>query len=134
MSEKTNISIVVFCILFLIIIWCFIGFYFGIFQYLYNYVIYSNNNTNQQNTSSYQIDQSTNDYNPDDKNIEILNTFRDPIPDSVLITDEHRKKNLNYQILQGLPWDRDVGNCEVLKSTDRDLYKTVQDNIVITFY
>lgn len=33
-----------------------------------------------------------------------------------------------------LPWDREVGHCEVLKNNDRDLYKTVQDVKTITFF
>lgn len=33
-----------------------------------------------------------------------------------------------------LPWDKEVTHCEVLKHTDRDLYKNVQDVNMITFY
>lgn len=33
-----------------------------------------------------------------------------------------------------LPWDREVGHCEILKDNDRDLYKTVQDVKTLTIY
>jgi hypothetical protein len=33
-----------------------------------------------------------------------------------------------------LPWDREVGYCDILKNTDDDLYKTVHNTKTITFY
>lgn len=33
-----------------------------------------------------------------------------------------------------LPWDTDVTSCDILKDTDQDLYKNVQNSHVITFY
>lgn len=33
-----------------------------------------------------------------------------------------------------LPWDREIGFCEVLKGSDRDLYSNVIDNTIVTFF
>jgi hypothetical protein len=51
------------------------------------------------------------------------------IPDENLLLED-KNRNLGTE----LPWDREVGFCEVLDSTDRDLYKNVQDSTTITFY
>jgi hypothetical protein len=58
------------------------------------------------------------------------NTFRDPIPDQSLLPPDSNTRDLGVD----LPWDREVGHCEVLKDRDRDLYKTVLNTNVITFY
>lgn len=53
-----------------------------------------------------------------------------PIPDDQLGLAADKGRNFGIE----LPWDREVGYCEVLKNTDRDLYKNVQDSTTITFY
>jgi len=58
-----------------------------------------------------------------------INTFKDPIPDEDLLSGDSDREFGN-----DLPWDREIGYCEVLKGTDNDMYKTVQDDITITFY
>lgn len=52
------------------------------------------------------------------------------ISDEDIISKESRDRNFGNE----LPWDREVGFCEVLKNTDRDLYQNVQDSTTIVFY
>lgn len=33
-----------------------------------------------------------------------------------------------------LPWDKEVGQCDIVKNMDIDLYKNVQDSKIITFW
>ncbi len=52
------------------------------------------------------------------------------IPDSQLGLADDTSRNFGTE----LPWDEEIGFCDVLKGTDRDLYKNVQDSSTITFY
>ena len=52
------------------------------------------------------------------------------IPDSQLGLTDDTSRNFGTE----LPWDEEIGFCDVLKGTDRDLYKNVQDSSTITFY
>jgi hypothetical protein len=52
------------------------------------------------------------------------------VPDNALITQDDVSRNYGDE----LPWDREIGFCEVLKGTDRDLYQNVQNSTIITFY
>ena len=80
--------------------------------------------------------QSTNNNDPDDVRNSVMytaakNKFLDPnakIPDLILLDSE------NKDIWNELPWDKEVSHCDILKDTDRDLYKNVVDSIAITFY
>ena len=53
-----------------------------------------------------------------------------PISDNRLIVDTEKSRDFGIE----LPWDREVGFCEVLSKTDRDLYQNVKDTTTITFY
>lgn len=53
-----------------------------------------------------------------------------PIPDNRLIINNEKNRDFGIE----LPWDREVGFCEVLSKTDRDLYQNVRDTTTITFY
>lgn len=53
-----------------------------------------------------------------------------PISDNRLIVDNEKNRDFGIE----LPWDREVGFCEVLSKTDRDLYQYVKDTTTITFY
>lgn len=63
------------------------------------------------------------------KSLNPINTFKDTIPDEDLLSSDRDREFGN-----DLPCDREIGYCEVLKGTDNDMYKTVQDDITITFY
>lgn len=52
------------------------------------------------------------------------------IPDSQLGLDTDKSRNFGIE----LPWDKEIGFCDVLKGSDRDLYKNLQDSSIITFY
>lgn len=54
----------------------------------------------------------------------------EPIADNRLIIDNEANRDFGIE----LPWDREVGFCEVLSKTDRDLYQNVRDTTTITFY
>jgi hypothetical protein len=47
-------------------------------------------------------------------------------------TDLMESSNKNYG--KDLPWDKEVGFCDVLRNTDQDLYKNTKDSISITIY
>jgi hypothetical protein len=52
------------------------------------------------------------------------------IPDNQLFSEINKHRNHGIE----LPWDKEIGFCEVLKGTDRDMYANVQDSTNITFY
>src|SRR5579883_2484968 len=53
-----------------------------------------------------------------------------PIPDDKLMSLTESNRNFGNE----LPWDKEVGFCELLKNTDKDLYRNVQDSTSITIY
>lgn len=59
-----------------------------------------------------------------------LNTYRGTVPDKMLLSPDSNNRDFGYE----LPWDREVGFCEVLKGTDNDLYKNVQNSTTLTIY
>ncbi|VBB18422.1 hypothetical protein YASMINEVIRUS_885 [Yasminevirus sp. GU-2018] len=67
-----------------------------------------------------------NTYDPE----KAMNTFRGTIPDELLVSNYSSNRTFGDE----LPWDREIGHCEVLKGTDNDLYKSVQDTKVLTFF
>ena len=71
--------------------------------------------------------------NNNNNTIPLLQKGRDPnapISDNRLIVDTEKSRDFGIE----LPWDREVGFCEVLSKTDRDLYQNVKDTTTITFY
>lgn len=83
------------------------------------------------------INKSTNDSSNEMKGINVVNEIINrhkspnaPIPDTKLITHTENNRNFGNE----LPWDREVGFCEVLRGSDRDLYRNVQDSTTITLY
>ena len=63
-------------------------------------------------------------------NTTTLNNPNAPITDNMLLEPNEQDRNFGYE----LPWDKEVGFCEVLNNTDMDLYDNVQDSTTITFY
>lgn len=78
-------------------------------------------------SGSVQYDQETITTNNQIKSQKCPNM---PIPDEELGLSLSTTRDFGIE----LPWDREIGFCEVLKGTDRDLYKSVQDATNITFY
>ena len=67
-----------------------------------------------------------NNYDPE----KAMNMFRGTIPDELLISNYSSNRTFGDE----LPWDREIGHCEVMKGSDKDLYKSVQDTNVLTFF
>lgn len=56
-------------------------------------------------------------------------------PNKVIPSDDLLPANANNKIFGNeLPWDKEVGFCDVLKNTDKDLYQNVQNADTIVFY
>lgn len=47
---------------------------------------------------------------------------------------DNKSKGDSNDPSNSLPWDREIGSCEVLKGIDKDLYKTVQNTKTLIFY
>lgn len=54
-------------------------------------------------------------------------------PNGLMTDDQLMGANDRYMGNE-LPWDKEVGQCDVLKNMDIDLYKNVQDSKTITFW
>ncbi len=50
------------------------------------------------------------------------------IPDEIFLKDSNKKYG------NETPWDKDIVPCEIVNNKDRDLYKNVLDNNMITIY
>lgn len=82
---------------------------------------FTNGTNNTNNTKNMN-----NMYDPEN----IMNTYRGTISDNFLTTHDGNDKTFGFE----LPWDREIGHCEVLANTDRDLYKSVQNSKILTFF
>lgn len=79
----------------------------------------------QPNVLSKDLSTSTKETNPT-----ITSGPNKLLTDDELLPDYDNNKDFGYD----LPWDKEIGFCEVLKGTDRDLYSNVVDDTIITFY
>lgn len=53
---------------------------------------------------------------------------------NALITDQQLMGTNDRYMGNELPWDKEIGQCDVLRDMDIDLYKNVQDSKKITFW
>lgn len=102
------------------------------------------NTSNSQSLQSYQNytpKRATNDSTNNKPTNKLVTTITSQIneskanPNRILTDDDlmltsDNEKNFGNE----LPWDREIGFCEVLKGTDRDLYSNVVNDAIITFF
>ncbi len=53
---------------------------------------------------------------------------------NALMTNEQLMGTNDRYMGNELPWDKEIGQCDIVKNMDIDLYKNVQDSKIITFW
>jgi hypothetical protein len=70
----------------------------------------------------------------DDIAKKILNNHGIGISPNEKITDEQLMGSNDRYMGNELPWDNEIGYCDIINNMDIDLYKNVQDSKIITFW